>query len=189
MNLLGVAGSPRNNSNSTYMVKTVLRATGQDYDLVLLKDLQIQGCRHCDDGCGIDKCIKDDMQEIYSKLEEADAIVLGSPTHYDNYSTEMSAFITRTLPFYFNRKLKGKRVGLVAVGNFEKGELARGAELDEDPVIVKQDSIESVVHCINAFKYAIRHLGVEIVGTVFAINSDPQSVEEKLVDLGRKLME
>ena len=189
MNILGIAGSPRNNSNSTYMVETVLRATGQDCELVLLKDLQIQGCRHCDDGCGIVKCIKDDMQELYSKLEEADAIVLGSPTHYDSYSTEMSAFITRTLPFYFNRKVEGKKVGLVSVGNFEKGEMSRGAELDDDPAVVERDSIESVTHCINAFKYAIRHLGVEIVDAVFAINSDPQSVEDELVELGRKLVE
>ncbi len=44
--IVGISGSPRN-KNTNCMLKTVLDATGSDYDLVLLKDKNIKPCKVC----------------------------------------------------------------------------------------------------------------------------------------------
>ena len=64
MKIIGISGSPRE-KNTVYMLKTVLDATGFDYNLILLKDKNIQPCNACG-GCYMShKCIvKDDMQEM-----------------------------------------------------------------------------------------------------------------------------
>ena len=94
--IIGISGSPRD-KNTNYMLKTVLDATGEEYELILLKDYEIRDC-DAQKGCyKSHKCAEsDDMQKIYPKLEEADAIILASPTYFSNVSSRMAMFIERT---------------------------------------------------------------------------------------------
>ncbi len=101
MKVLGIAGSPRERSNSTFLLKTALKAAeqeGAETELILLKDKNI---KHCDASwtCAeTGKCdIEDDMQEIYKKLEAADGIIVASPTQFGTVSALYQTFIERTL--------------------------------------------------------------------------------------------
>ena len=77
---IGIIGSPRM-KNTYNMTKTVLLKTGFDYEIILLKDKNIKHCNDCRNCHTTFECkIKDDIQEIYEKLEKAAYLVFASPT-------------------------------------------------------------------------------------------------------------
>ena len=190
--IIGISGSPRN-KNTNYMLRTVLDASGQDYELIILKDKGIKPCNACGGCYKSYKCvIKDDMQKIYDKMLKADIIVLGSPTYFSNVTSTMKAFIDRCLPLYFSEKLKNKKVALVSVGNFKEGEVDfldgyNPNEAIKNPAL-KKEMEDSVKSCLNNMKDFCGAMKLKIVGSVFAINGDPSSVNNKLVELGQKLV-
>lgn len=192
MKIIGISGSPRD-KNTSYMLKTVLDATGQDYELILLKDKNIKPCNACGGCYKTHKCIlKDDMQEIYQKLLNADIIVLGSPTYFDNVTAMMKAFIDRCLPLYLSEKLKGKKAALVSVGNFKEGEVdfSDGYSPNEaiKNAVLKKEMGDSVKNCLENMKNFCRIMKLKIVGSVFAIDGDPSLMKKGLVELGQKLV-
>jgi len=191
-NIIGVSGSPRNR-NTNFMLKTVLEATGHDYELINLKDKKISPCTACGGCYKIHKCaVKDDMQEICDKLSKADVIVLGSPTYFDNVTALMKVFIDRCLPLYLSEKLKGKKAGLVSVGNFKEGEVRflddyNPNEAIKDPIL-KKEMEDSVRRCINNMKNFCEAMDMQIVGSVIAVNGNPEPERDNLIRLGKKLV-
>lgn len=127
MKILGISGSSRI-KHTSYILKTLLDETGTGYDLINLKDKSIRPCTNCKACHKTFKCVlNDDMQEIYSMILDADVVVLGSPTYFDNVSGIMKNFMDRCLPFYFSEGLKNKKVVLLAMGGFKSL-----VEYDED---------------------------------------------------------
>lgn len=183
MKIIGISGSPRE-KNTSYMLRVVLDATGQDYELIQLKDLEIKPCSACKGCYETFKCIiKDDMQNLYRQMLDADYIVLGSPTYFDNVSGIMKNFINRCLPFYLSNELRNKKVALVTVGNYKGGEKLRGNQN-----IDQATEINSVEKCLRALECFCTHLGLKLIGSVYAIRSNPQEKEEELIKLGKKLI-
>lgn len=183
MKVIGISGSPRE-KNTFYMLKTVLDATEQKYEVVHLKDLDIASCDACKGCHETHKCVvRDDMQDLYQQILEADFIVLGSPTYFDNVTGVMKNFMDRCLPFYFSNELKDKKVALVTVGNYRGGEILRGKK-NIDGVI----EIKSVKKCIDALESFCIHLGLHVIGSVYATRGDPKEKEEELKKLGKKLI-
>lgn len=63
---------------------------------IILNDLNISPCQHCDACLVAGKCrIQDDMQMVYSELESADRIVLASPIHFMSLTAQMKTMIDR----------------------------------------------------------------------------------------------
>lgn len=191
--IIGISGSSRN-KNTSFMVKTVLEATGRDYELINLKDKNIKPCIACGGCYKTHKCIvKDDMQVIYQKLDNADAIVLGSPTYFANVTGIMKNFIDRCLPLYLSEKLKGKRVALVSVGNFKKGEVKYldGFDIEKamrDPVKRRRLG-KTIRRCINIMNFfCTYHMEMKVIGSVIVIDGNPESERNRLVRLGKKLV-
>jgi multimeric flavodoxin WrbA len=119
MKILGICGSPRK-GNTEFLLREALKAArekGAGTELILLREKRIEhcdGCLKCDE---TGEChIRDDMQEIYKKLEDADAIVLASPSYYENVTGLFKDFIDRMNPYYTSKKLEGKKVGIIGVG-------------------------------------------------------------------------
>ncbi len=117
------------------MLRTVLERAKEldaETELILLREKKIEFC----DGChickgGSRKCsISDDMDEIRSKLLEADSIIFGSPIYYDGVTGLLKNFIDRTNPIY--NKLKGKKFSFVIVGQLKgkEGEVSRKFVID-----------------------------------------------------------
>ena len=102
--VVAVCGSPRKKSMYTAL-QTALdaaKATGNDVEveLIELRGRKISPCIHCNKCLrdGSDRCsiFNDDMTELYDKIYDADAIILGSPVYYMNMTAQMATFIGRT---------------------------------------------------------------------------------------------
>jgi multimeric flavodoxin WrbA len=127
MKVCGMIGSPKKNGNVDLLVSQVLdgaQRQGAEIDRVYLNDLSIKPCQ----SCGLDPCPKyclfgDDMKVIYEALESCDAVVLGSPVHFDTVSAQTKLVIDRCnclMPylkesdgtFGFERRLKKRKKGV-----------------------------------------------------------------------------
>lgn len=94
-------GSPRTNGNTAGMVKTFresAEAAGHTVTVFEVCKMDVKGCKACEycHGKGQGKCIqKDDMQEIYESLQDANMLVLASPIYYHNMSAQLKCVIDR----------------------------------------------------------------------------------------------
>ena len=119
MKILGIVCSPRKGGNTEVLVEQVLaiaKDLGADIELDFIADKNIAPCDGCESCVVTGKCkIEDDMQEIYSKLIEADGIVFGTPVYYWGMTAQAKTFIDRTYIFRTDRSLKNKIAGVVIV--------------------------------------------------------------------------
>ena len=184
MKAIGIVGSPRM-KNTYNMVKTVLEATGVDYEIILLKDQDIKPCNDCRNCHTTFECqIKDDMQEIYKKLEKADVIVLASPTYFHNVSGLMKNFMDRCLPFYFSKKLQGKKAILLTSGGFEDM-----LEFDENGKCKwHKEEKECVKRCLKSMKYFCECLDIEVIESIYALHDDYKKTQEEIEKIGKSLV-
>ena len=100
MKAIGVVGSPRINGNTEILTQHTLQAIaedGLDTELVRLAGLDIRPCDACDVCEDEERCpIDDDLFPLYTKLKEADAIILASPVYYGSATALLKAFMERT---------------------------------------------------------------------------------------------
>jgi len=101
MKVLILQGSPRAKGNTAWMAeeyKNAAEAAGHEVTLVNVSHKHINGCLACEycHGKGNGACIqKDDMQELYPLLAEAEVLVLASPIYYFTLSAQIQAPIQR----------------------------------------------------------------------------------------------
>jgi len=99
LRVLGIAGSPRRGGNTDLLLAEVMKGAasrGAEVKTIVLNDLKIAPCQHCDACLETGRCkVKDDMQMVYRELENADRIVLASPLHFMGVTAQMKAMIDR----------------------------------------------------------------------------------------------
>ena len=99
MKVLGIAGSPRRGGNTDLLLAEAVRGAvsrGVEGKTIVLNDLKITPCQHCDACLSAGKCrINDDMQMIYRELEQADRVILASPVQFMGPTAQMKAMIDR----------------------------------------------------------------------------------------------
>ena len=97
--MLGIAGSPRRGGNTDRLLAEVMKGAasrGAEVKTIILNDLAISPCQHCDACLEAGMCkIEDDMQMVYRELEAADRIVLASPIQFMGVTAQMKAMIDR----------------------------------------------------------------------------------------------
>ncbi len=142
MNVLGIYGSPRKGGNTDILLDELLRGaaeTGNRVSSLRCCDFKIEGCLECG-GCDeTGECvINDDMQIIYPKLLEAQAIILASPIFFYSVTAQAKALIDRCQAMWCRRSVQGKKSGasvqqgegyLVSVGATKGANLFEGAKL------------------------------------------------------------
>ena len=116
--VLGIAGSARRKGNSVALLRRVLTGLNGECstELVFLADIEIRpciGCHHCQTNGAC--CIGDGMAMLYSKLLEADVILLASPAYMGGITSRMQAFMERTWPLR-KGQLAGKLASYVVTG-------------------------------------------------------------------------
>ncbi len=126
--LLGISGSPRI-ASTDFAVKFALSFAREKYqvetDYFTVHRKTISFCIHCDycvrkkEGC----IQKDDVQEIYPKLEKANAWVLASPVYQGQISGQLKAILDRCRALVAkNPKAFENKVGAaIAVGGDRTG--------------------------------------------------------------------
>jgi multimeric flavodoxin WrbA len=110
MKIMAVNGSPRKKWNTATLLGEALKGAaliGAETELIHLYDLKFTGCTSCFEckvrgGKSYGRCaIKDGLAPVLKKVEEADALILGSPIYFGNVSGEMRSFMERLLfPFF-----------------------------------------------------------------------------------------
>ena len=119
MKIIAICGSPRM-GNTEFVLKrilTKLEEQGHQARLVLLREKRIQFCDGCLSCSETGRCkLRDNMQTIYSQLEESDLIIFGSPNYFSNVTGLMKNFIDRMFPLYYKNKLRDKKAVAVIVG-------------------------------------------------------------------------
>ncbi|MHB0859141.1 MAG: flavodoxin family protein [Anaerolineae bacterium] len=99
MKVLAFHGSPRVGGNTESMVAEVLRGAreaGAEVEMIALNKLDISPCQACEACKKTGRCrIQDDMQPLYDKILEADALVLGTPIYFWGPSAQLKRFIDR----------------------------------------------------------------------------------------------
>jgi len=181
--ILIVLGSPRKKGNSATLAAKVAEgaiADGADVETVYLNGLNIkpcQGCEKCEqesfNGCDIE----DDMNQLYSKMQEADSVVVASPTYWCNISAQTKIFIDRLHAVSVGRKniFKGKSMAIILTF------------ADPDPFS------SGAVNALRSFQDICQYLGANIKGMVYGSTSgageikEKQDVMEKAVLLGKHL--
>lgn len=110
MKIIAFNGSPRKEWNTATLLKKAFEgavSAGAQTELVNLYDLNYRGCYSCfackeKEGKNYGKCpIKDDLLPIFKKVENADAIIFGSPIYLGEVTGEMRSFLERLLFQYF----------------------------------------------------------------------------------------
>jgi len=174
-------GSPRRDGNSAALAERIAEgAAGAEVEVFYLHGMKIAPCNACE-GChkpGAKGCvIKDDMQRLYPRMTEADAIVFASPIYWFTVSAQMKLAMDRCYALIRpdGHAFRGKRIGLA----FSYG--------GEDPF----DS--GCTNAIRMFQDAFGFIGAEIVGIVYGsasgagdIRSNQKAMDEAK-ELGRKL--
>ena len=103
MKILGICGSLREDSNTNKLVKKVAESSGVDYELLYLAEHKIEPCTGCS-MCIMNEgecVIQDDMQDIYEKMLESDAMIIGAPTYFFDISGVVKCFIDRIMAIFF----------------------------------------------------------------------------------------
>jgi multimeric flavodoxin WrbA len=179
--VLILKGSPREHGNSSTLAEKAAegaKAVGAEVETFLLHNLDIRPCDACDTCQETGVCVlMDDMQMLYPKLREADAIVIASPIYWFTMSAQTKLFVDRwyALESKQGNALKGKQFGIL---------LSYG---DTDPYS------SGAINAIRTFQDMLRYIGADIVGIVYGtasnegdVLSQPQLME-RAYKLGEKL--
>ncbi len=99
LKVLGIAGSPRRDGNTDHLLRQVMAgasSSGVKTKTVVLSELNIAPCRHCDGCINTGKCVvDDDMQWLHTDIRETDHIVLASPIFFMGVTAQTKAMIDR----------------------------------------------------------------------------------------------
>lgn len=99
MQIISINGSRRKKGNTAILIQSILKPLeqeGVDVKTIFLGDYTIGACTGCE-GCSNSwECvIKDDFQSLIKKMDEADGIILASPTYWYTVTSDMKRFIDR----------------------------------------------------------------------------------------------
>lgn len=146
MKFLILMGSPRHNGNTyellkPFMEELALKNIG--HELIWLYDKNIKpciACRSCQKDWTIFGCpIKDDVQEIFDKIIESDAIILATPIYSWFCTPPMKSLLDRMVygmnKYYGNEKgpslWSGKRLAVITTCGYRP---EKGADLLEEGI-------------------------------------------------------
>ncbi len=123
--ILGISGG-KPKGNTEVLVRAALaecEKAGLETKFISLWDKEIKPCVDCGKCRSQETCWQDDsMGEIQPLMEEAEAMIIGSPTYFANVSSRISAMFERSLPMRRNGfKLRNKVGGAVAAGGSRNG--------------------------------------------------------------------
>ena len=130
MKVLMINGSPRPNGTTSIALgemEKIFAAEGIETEIIQIGSKAIRGCIGCSKCVELGKCVFDDaVNEIASKVEACDGLVVGSPVYYASANATLVAFLTRL--FYSTPFDKTMKVG-AAVAVARRGGLS--ATFDE----------------------------------------------------------
>lgn len=113
MKILGVSGSPIQDSNTDRALKRVLKATGSaKTEFIKLSNHTIAPCMACLKCVETNRCIiNDDGNTLAEKAYKADALIIAGFTPYSSIDSRTKTFIERLYPLRHRHGLMQGKVG------------------------------------------------------------------------------
>ncbi len=141
MKVLGILGSPRPSGNTATLLRRVLEgaaAQGATTTTISANRLAIRACQGCDACKRIGQCVlKDDMQEVYAKINEADAVIFASPNYMGGITGNLKPLLDRLHSY---------------ISVTEAGELCTTIKSPKKVMLlITQNAPEEYTHYIEAF--------------------------------------
>jgi len=137
MKVLGILGSPRRGGNTELLLDETLRGAGEQgnsCEKVVLRDLKITPCleiyKCAEDGvCAI----KDDMQDLYSKIQHTERLIIAAPIFFYSVPALAKAMIDRCQSLWVKKYMLQLPVSPIAdrKGVFISVAATRGKKLFE----------------------------------------------------------
>ena len=167
MRILALIGSPRKQSNTDILVDKILegcKEKGFISEKLYLYDFDISACTDCRlcKSENYECAIKDDMQQIYSSMVEADILIFGTPVYWYGPTGKMKLLIDRMRPFIASKKMQGKRGVLVAPS-------------EEGPKACKA--------LLEMFRMSFDYLGMEFIDSILSMAYERAEVSGNKKDL------
>jgi multimeric flavodoxin WrbA len=117
--ILGLSCSPRKQGNTVALLEEALKGAkqeGAEVELYSVSGKKIEPCDGCWTCMEKGEChIKDDMQDIYKKLLEADGIIFGTPIFCQSMAAQTKAIIDRTVALNQHETGLANKVGGIVV--------------------------------------------------------------------------
>lgn len=105
--VLAIAGSPRRGGNSDVLLDACaagVRAAGGEVDLLVVARAGIGACTGCNTCSKDGQCtVRDGMQEVYPRIDAADAIVVATPVYFATVPSTLKALYDRCQPYWARR--------------------------------------------------------------------------------------
>lgn len=124
--VLAIAGSPRRGGNSDDLLAAcaeAARAAGANVDLLVVSEAGIGPCTGCNRCFGDGRCVvRDGMQDVYPRIDAADAIVVSTPVFFATVPAVLKALYDRCQPYWARRYVlkqpvvRRRPAGLLVVG-------------------------------------------------------------------------
>lgn len=116
--ILGISGSPVENSNTDRLVKAVLKESGLESEFVKLSKINVRPCIACKKCVPDNVCkVRDDFPELAEKIKKAKALVIGAYIPYGQIDGFTKALLERFWSLrHVNNLLGGKLCATVLTG-------------------------------------------------------------------------
>ena len=156
--VLILSASPRKNSNSEALAEAFAKGAAEDgnqVELISLREKELRFCKGCFACQKTGRCvIRDDMQEIVPKMEQADVLVFATPIYYYEMSGQMKTLLDRANPLF------------VADYRFRDIYFLSAAAEDEDDVPARaQSGLEGWIECFPKARLAGAFFGGGVTET------------------------
>jgi len=111
MKILVLNGSPRSNGTVVSLLKSVTESLPAEHDIEWIDvcKLNMKFCTACMVCRDKEKCIlpEDDAHIVGKKIQDADALVIGTPTHWGNMCAPLKLLFDRNVPVFMGESPKG----------------------------------------------------------------------------------
>jgi len=194
MKALGIAFSARKRGNCldcAEYVLTKLKDQGFKTEIINAYDCDIKPCSHCNYECFAEKLrskseecpIKDDVPAIYTKMKQADIIVLAVPTYSGKAASLYCAFTERAQGIIknyeeFKNTILNKIKALIVIGN-----VPAGGDLAYHTVILDHHDCKYPPSSI--LLQATEYYQSSILGTL----AEDEKVKDRLNNLVRSILD
>lgn len=183
MKIFSVLGSPNKKGNTAALLERYLKGVEENHSDIEITNIFLQekdikpckGCHYCKH-INVNNCaIKDDMTELYKKLDSSNVIILSTPVYSFNMTAQLKAFVDRFYAVEYKKWAGKKMVLLTTYG-------------DED------EKSSGVINIINCIKDISRYLKIDFTqkyGVSTAITSVSQNKKalNEVYEIGKKLQD
>ncbi len=136
MMIVGICGSPRQQATEHVLkdALVMLENLGFETKFFTVRGKNIGYCTHCDYCLTNKECVfKDDMQEVYALLKQADGIIFATPVYNGGVSAQTKAVMDRC------------RAAVAGDKNFFKHKIGMGIALGGDRVGGQEAALQQII--------------------------------------------